>query len=105
MKPIQLRQDIRAVNLRALAKVEQNAKICRRLLAIAHLLDGGSSKDGCKIACLSDMPFRRWLHRFNAAGVEGLKNKKMPGRRPKIDENLAAALRAKVLAGPSTEEH
>lgn len=104
MKPIQLRDDISAVSLRARAKGEGNAKVCRRLLAIAHLLDGGSSKEGREIACLSDMPFRRWIHRFNAMGIEGLNKHKHPGRVPKIDKNLAEALKAKVLQGPGKEE-
>lgn len=104
MKRIQLRDDISATSLRVLAKGEKNAKTSRRFLAIAHLLDGGSAKGAQEIACLSEMPLRRWIHKFNAKGSDGLKRHKHAGRTPKINTDLGEVLKAKVLAGPSKDE-
>lgn len=104
VKRIELRQDIDIQEIRKSAKKERNAKISRRMLAIAHLLEGGSLTEARKIACLSEMPMLRWTHRFNSEGIEGLRNRKLYGRPPKINSEVAEALKVKVLQGPDKSE-
>jgi transposase len=45
------------------------------------------------------------VHRYNAAGVEGLKSRAAPGATPKLTEAQMAELREPVLAGPDPEIH
>ena len=44
-----------------------------------------------------------WVHRYNAEGVEGSRDRPRPGRPCASDEGQQAALKALVLRGPSLE--
>lgn len=99
-----IRQDIKSATLREEAKKEKDSRICRRLLGIAHLLDGGSRQEAQKIACLTVNTFRTWMKRFNEQGIPGLRSKQSPGRPVIISQTIAEKLKEKVLAGPSQEE-
>lgn len=104
MRAVELRKDIHAPTLRAAAKKEKDGTMCRRLLGIAHLLEGGSRTEAQKIACLTVNIFRIWIKRFNEQGIEGLRSKKSSGRPLKIPESLQAILKEKVLKGPASGE-
>jgi transposase len=43
------------------------------------------------------------VHRYNAAGVEGLRDRPRPGRPCALDEGRLATLKALVLRGPELE--
>lgn len=104
MRPISIREDIRAETLRQAAKTERNSGMCRRLLGIAHLIEGGNRTEAQKIACLTVNTFRIWIQRFNTQGIEGLRAKKSTGRPPKLSVEVEQSLREKVLQGPSAKE-
>ncbi|NPD69860.1 hypothetical protein HN018_27210 (plasmid) [Lichenicola cladoniae] len=40
------------------------------------------------------------MHRYNSAGIEGLKSRKSPGRKQRLSEAQKAELRALVIRGP-----
>jgi transposase len=44
---------------------------------------------------------RDWVHRYNAEGVAGLRDRPRPGRPCALDEGRQAALKALVLRGPN----
>ena len=104
MKSIALRQDFLISVIRKAAKEEKCSRICRRLLGIAHLLEGGSREECQKIACLSASNFRTWIKRFNEFGIEGLKSKKPRGRPLKLSPEILEKLKSKVLSGPGADE-
>lgn len=104
MRATEVRQDITEEELRVAAKLEKNAGLCRRLLGIAHLLKGGGRPEAEKIACLTTNTFRKWIERFNAAGIEGLRAKRSSGRPPKLTAEISRELKEKVLEGPHSNE-
>jgi transposase len=46
---------------------------------------------------------RDWVRRYNAEGVEGLRDRPRPGRPCALDEGRQAALKALILKGPKLE--
>ncbi len=48
---------------------------------------------------------RDWVHRYNAAGVEGLRSRTGPGRPRFLTDARMEELRAIVLTGPNPERH
>ena len=104
MKRIALRNDINSSLIRASAKKEKCAKVCRRLLAIAALHDGCSRHEAEQIACLTPNVFRIWIKRFNAFGIEGIRDHKSTGRPVKLNTCVRKSLKDKVMNGPSTTE-
>src|SRR6185312_15245189 len=89
--------------LRALARRERDGRVSARLLALANALDGMSRDQAARAAGMDRQTLRDWVHRYNAEGVEGLRDRPRPGRPCALDEGQQAALKALVLRGPSLE--
>src|SRR5437764_7431591 len=89
--------------LRALARRERDGRVSARLLALANALDGMSRDQAARAAGMDRQTLRDWVHRYNAEGVEGLRDRPRPGRPCALDEGQQAALKAVVLRGPRLE--
>src|SRR3954451_9657089 len=87
--------------LRALARRERDGRVSARLLALANALDGMSREDAARAAGMDRQTLRDWVQRYNAEGVEGLRDRPRPGRPYALDEGRQATLKALVLRGPS----
>ena len=101
---IKLRQDISLEELRSHMRTEKDAKVYRRLLGIVHLLEGGTRAEARRLSQLSINIFRNWIVRFNTLGIAGLNSIKSTGRPRKMNEEMRAELKSKILKGPSPEE-
>jgi transposase len=101
--PLAIRTDLEAAELRRLARRERDGRVAARLIALANVLDGMSRKAAAHAAGMDRQTLRDWVIRFNAEGVEGLRDAPRSGRRPWMGEGQQAALRAIVLRGPDPE--
>ena len=97
--------DFSASDLRRLARRCGDAEQVRRLLAIASILDGGSRSEAAKIGGVTLQIVRDWVIRYNAAGPDGLKSRKAPGKPPILSDAQRQALAAQVEAGPIPAAH
>src|ERR1700733_6669113 len=88
---IALRSDFTGADLRRLARRTQDAKQARRLLSLATIYDGGSRSDAARIGDVGLQIIRDWVLRFNAAGPDGLVDRKAPGPEPRLNEDHRAA--------------
>ena len=102
---IALREDCDAAGLRRLAKGSKDAAQIRRLLALAEIYDGGRRGDAARIGGVGLQIIRGWVLRLNAAGPEGLVNRKAPGQRPKLNGAQRQTLREIVESGPIPAVH
>lgn len=102
---IGLRGDFDAATLRRLAKRTRDAKQGRRLLALAEIYDGGARRDAARIGGVGVQIVRDWVVRFNAAGPEGLIDKKAPGQPPKLNAAQRRALARMIEDGPIPAVH
>ena len=80
------RTEFSAADLRRKAGEVRDAGQARRLLAMASILSGASRADAAKSAGMERQTLRDWVHRYNAEGVEGLKDRPNPGRKPLLDK-------------------
>ena len=97
------RQDESAGDLRRLARTCRNVAQARRLLAIALVLDGQSRTDAATAAGMDRQSLRDWVHRFNAEGPDGLRDRPRSGRPARLSEEQLQELDAIVEAGPALE--
>ena len=89
--------------LRALARRERDGRVSARLLALANALDGMSREEAARAAGMDRQTLRDWVHRYNAEGIAGLRDRSRPGRPCALDEGRQAALKALILKGPRLE--
>src|SRR5260221_2213792 len=80
MQALPIRTDISARELRRRAKHEKNPRVARRLLAIANALDGMSRALSARLAGMDRQALRDWVIRYNADGLDGLKDRWGEGR-------------------------
>lgn len=101
--PTPIRDDIAAAELRRLARREANGRVASRLLALANALDGLERGRAARSAGMDRQTLRDWVIRFNAEGVEGLRDRPRSGRPSWLDDGQLATLKALVLRGPDPE--
>jgi len=100
---LKIRRDRTPVVLRKLAKAESDARVARRLLAIANALTGMSRKMAAEAAGMDRQTLRDWVLRYNAHGLEGLRDSWGDGRPPRLTPEEQAELARIILAGPEPE--
>jgi len=99
--PIDVRCDFTPEALRAIADTLPDRAHARRIRAIAAILEGKSRAEAASIGGMERQTLRDWVHRFNSAGPEGLKNLRPPGRPPKLTAGQQAELAAVISRGPT----
>src|SRR3954466_12245462 len=89
--------------LRALARRERDGRVSARLLALANALDGMNREEAARAAGMDRQTLRDWVHRYNAEGIEGLRDRPRPGRPCALDEGRQAAPKGLILPGPKPD--
>jgi len=97
---VKMRTDYSAGELRRLAKVSRDANQSRRLLSLAAVADGMSREDAARIGGMERQTLRDWVHRFNAAGPDGLRDAWWSGPEPRLSPSQKTELAEIVETGP-----
>jgi transposase len=103
--PIALRTDFDALALRMAARGSKDAAQARRLLALAAVYDGATRGDAARIGGVTLQIVRDWVMKFNAAGPDGLIDRKAPGQPSRLDDTHRAGLAAMIENGPIPAVH
>ena len=94
-----------ALDLRLAAGRCRDGAQVRRLLALAMVLDGHSRTVAAGQNGMDRQTLRDWVHRYNAAGIAGLKSRQSPGAPPALTPEQMAELKALVVKGPDPAVH
>jgi transposase len=86
-------------DLRREAARTRDAKQARRMLAIALILEGGSREEAARSCAMQRQTLRDWVHRYNAEGLAGLRNRTAPGRQPSLSPAQQGELAAWIEQG------
>jgi transposase len=98
------RLDLSAADLRKTAAHTADAKAARRMLAIALALDGWSRQDAAEACAMDRQTLRDWVHRYNAAGPDGLHDQpRRNGPPPHLSAEQQAKVAEWVEQGPQLE--
>jgi transposase len=73
------------------------------LLALSLVLDGRSRTEAAQQNGMDRQTLRDWVHRYNDAGIDGLKSLPSPGPTPALTDEQMAELKALVIQGPDPE--
>ncbi len=84
---IKLRTDFDQNSVICLAGKTTDLKLKKKLVALGLVYAGSCRKDIAQITGVTPQAIRDWIIRFNECGLDGLVNKKPPGRSPKLNTN------------------
>ena len=94
----------RAVELRALARREPNARTRVRLLGVANVLGGMAIEAAAGASGVGRSTLYEWLGRYGREGVDGLRDRPKSGRPRLLTPEQDAAFKARIEAGPAYEK-
>jgi transposase len=97
------RHELGAGELRREATRCRDAAAARRMLALALVLDGVSRKQAARHAGMDRQTLRDWVHRYNAGGLDALRDRPRSGRRPRLTPKQGAELAVVVEQGPDPD--
>jgi transposase len=87
-----------------LAKSQSNPRLSRRIQAIALAQQGYSCPEIVQITGNSRRAIQAWVAKYNAQGIEGLKERPGKGRRPKLPAAKYQKFRSRLDAGPTEKD-
>ena len=99
------RDDYGAGELRSLARKSRDGAQVRRLLALAMVLEGRSRTEAAHQNGMDRQTLRDWVHRYNAEGIAGLKDRIAPGRAAALTAEQREVFKALVIKGPDFAVH
>jgi transposase len=99
------RGDYTAAELRGEAKRTDDADAARRMLALALVLEGKSRGEAARCCGMDRQILRDWVHRYNAEGLKGLRNRVAPGAKPRLSLEQQREVAELVRQGPDVAEH
>jgi transposase len=73
------------------------------MLALALVLEGCSRETAARHTGMDRQTLRDWVHRYNAEGLAGLRDRPRSGRKPRLTPGQEAELAAAVERGPDPE--
>jgi transposase len=94
------RTDHSSAELRTLASKCRDGAQVRRFLALASVLDGRPRSEAASSNGMDRQTLCDWVHRYNEAGIEGLKSRPIPGRTRSLTKPQIAELYELVVKGP-----
>lgn len=100
------RSELDSRGLRLAAARSHDAAAARRMLALALVLEGRTRTEAARAAGMDRQTLRDWVHRYNAEGLTGLKNRSERGAPPrKLTAEQEASVAGWVRQGPTLADH
>src|SRR3982751_6599076 len=81
----------------------RDARAARRMLALALVLEGSSREEAARAPGMDRQTLRDWVHRYNAEGLAGLRDRPRSGRKPRLTAEQEAELVTAVERGPDPD--
>ena len=97
---IKVRRDVTPTVLRKKARQENDGRVALRLLALANVLEGVDRETAARQAGMTRQTLRDWVHRYNADGLNGLRNRPKGCPRRALTPEQEQELETLVLQGP-----
>lgn len=82
-------------------KSSENARFVRKIDILALVADGNKITSIAKLFKTSRMSITNWINQANNEGLDALKDKKRPGRKPSITPDIEECLRIDIEKSPS----
>jgi len=82
-----------------LIRKEKDGRVRQRLMAMKFIIQGQTIPQVAARMDIAERPLRKWLHRFNAQGPDGLKDAYRPGQPPKLNNEDLELFRSRIRQG------
>jgi len=87
-----------------LAKTQTNARLARRIQAVAFAQQGYTCVEIAQMTAHSRRAIQSWVAKYNARGVDGLKEQHRSGRKPNLPATSYQRFSSRLDAGPVKDD-
>jgi transposase len=94
--PLRIETALSERDLSRLARQEADPRVRQRLLAIRLVVMGRTVPHAAEAGGLKQRQLRNWVHRFQAEGVEGLRDRPRPGQPKHLPTDREKAFQARL---------
>lgn len=91
-------------DFKRLIRRESDGRVRQRLTGIMHVAAGKTVPVAARAIGLHERKLCNWVHRFNAEGIEGLKDRPRSGRPHQLTEAQKQSFKERIEAGPTQED-
>ena len=103
MRGLAIRDDKSAAELRQFARTSPDRRAGLRVLAIATAMDGKSRAEAAEVIGRERQSLRDAIVRYNAEGLDGLRDRPGGGAKTQLNAERCAELKAWITAGPDPD--
>ncbi len=105
MRPaLRVDESLSAAELAKLAGRERDARMRGRIVAIRHLRLGHTVPEASNALGMSERQLRNWVHRYNAEGVAGLRDRPRPGQPSHLAADQVERFKQRIRKGARSED-
>ena len=90
--------------LQKLYRTENNAKLARRIHGVYLARKGVTCPQIMEITGAARRTIQQWIHKYNAGGIEALKDSPRPGQPTKLPREKERAFCRRIEAGPTDKD-
>ncbi len=102
--PLRVDESLTAAELTKLAKRERDARVRGRIIAVRYLRLGHTVPEASSALGMSERQLRNWVHRYNAEGVAGLRDRPRPGQPPHLTPDQVEEFKERIRKGARLED-
>ena len=103
-RPLSVHASLSPDELAKIAKKEPNPRVRQRLLVVRLVVMGNTVPQAAKAVGLRERQSRNWIHRFNAKGINGLRDRPRPGQPVKLPRQKEQAFQARLKKGAGRQD-
>jgi len=105
MRPaLRVDESLTAAELAKLAKRERDARVRGRIVAVRYLRLGHTVPEAAKALGMSERQLRNRVHRYNAQGVAGLRDRPRPGQPPHLAVDQVDRFKERIGKGARSQD-
>ena len=105
MRPLKITYQITSKEIANLVRTEKDGRVRQRLRAMKFISQGQTIPQAAKRMDIAERPLRKWLHRFNKHGPNGLYDSPRPGQPPKLNAKQTEKFKQRIRQGITEQDN
>ena len=105
MRPLTTTYRITTKQISNLVRTEKDGRVRQRLMAMKFISQDQTIPQVAKRMDISERPLRKWLHRFNKHGPNGLCDSPRPGQPPKLNVRQIEKFKKRIREGVTEQDN
>ena len=105
MRPLTITYQITTKHISNLVRTEKDGRVRQRLRAMKFILQGQTIPQAAKRMDIAERPLRKWLHRFNEHGPNGLCDAPRSGQPPKLNAKQEDKFKQRIRQGITEQDN